>query len=81
MLFNNARCQTLRPERVNWTSGWRLHQFGWLDDGEIGSLPPEWNVLVGVQPDPEDAKLLPSILGDPWFEDGQDRRVSVRAGR
>jgi lipopolysaccharide biosynthesis glycosyltransferase len=26
-----------------------LHRFGWLDDGDIGALTPDWNYLVGEQ--------------------------------
>jgi hypothetical protein len=72
MLFNNARCRALTPERVNTASGLDLHQFQWLEDGEIGALPPEWNVLVGVQAVPEQPKVLHYTLGGPWFADCQD---------
>lgn len=72
MLFNNARCRALTPERVNTASGLELHQFQWLDDAEIGALPPEWNVLVGVQEIPEHPKVLHYTLGGPWFADCQD---------
>jgi hypothetical protein len=72
MLFNNARCRALSPELVNTASGLHLHQFRWLDDGEIGCLPPQWNVLVGVQAVPDDAKVLHYTLGGPWFEDCRD---------
>lgn len=46
--------------------GWMLHAFGWLKDEEIGALPPEWNVLVGVQEIPKDPKILHYTLGGPW---------------
>lgn len=78
ILFNNARCRALTPERVNTASGLDLHQFQWLEDGEIGTLPPEWNVLVGVQPIPEQPKVLHYTLGGPWFADGQDRPEGER---
>lgn len=32
---------------VNAVPGRDLHRFSWLDDALIGSLPPEWNWLVG----------------------------------
>ena len=32
---------------LNAVPGRDLHRFAWLVDGEIGALPPEWNVLVG----------------------------------
>ncbi|QEY33315.1 hypothetical protein EVJ50_02630 [Synechococcus sp. RSCCF101] len=69
MLFNCARCRQLTPELVSTASGLHLHQFQWLEDGEIGSLPPEWNVLVGVQPIPERPRILHYTLGGPWFDD------------
>lgn len=33
---------------VNTQSGRWLHGFEWLKDGEIGSIPPTWNWLSGV---------------------------------
>lgn len=50
MLFNcdhpaNAR---LSVAMVNELPGRDLHRFCWLDDSEIGELPPEWNYLVRV---------------------------------
>lgn len=69
MLFNCSRCRALTPELVNSASGLHLHQLCWLKDEEIGSLPPQWNVLVGVQPVPPDARILHYTLGGPWFED------------
>ncbi|HJN34027.1 MAG TPA: glycosyltransferase [Prochlorococcus sp.] len=68
-LFNCKRCRALTPEFVNIASGLDLHQFKWLSDSEIGELPPEWNVLVGVQPIPANARILHYTLGGPWFDD------------
>lgn len=34
-------------EMVNTLPGRDLHGFCWLEDHEIGELPPEWNYLVG----------------------------------
>lgn len=69
MLFNCGRCRALTPELVNTTSGLHLHQLRWLEDADIGPLPEQWNVLVGVQPVPDDARILHYTLGGPWFED------------
>lgn len=69
MLFNCARCKALSPHYVNTASGLELHQFGWTKTDVIGALPPQWNVLVGVQEVPDDARLLHYTLGGPWFED------------
>ncbi|MFN9628637.1 MAG: glycosyltransferase [Cyanobacteriota bacterium] len=83
MLFNCSRCQALTPERVNSASGLHLHQFAWLREADVGALPPRWNVLVGVQPVPSDARLLHYTLGGPWFDDCQkmDRSDLWHAGR
>ncbi|MCP9841116.1 glycosyltransferase family 8 protein [Synechococcus sp. J7-Johnson] len=78
VLFNCERCKALTPEFVNTATGLELHQFRWLADGEIGELPPEWNVLVGVQPIPAAAKVLHYTLGGPWFDDCLDMPESQR---
>lgn len=39
--------RALTPELVNSLPGRDLHRLCWLDDSEIGELPPEWNHLVG----------------------------------
>jgi hypothetical protein len=44
-----------------------LHQFKWLDEGQIGVLPVEWNWLVGEYPANPKAKLLHYTLGGPWL--------------
>ncbi|CAK6690647.1 glycosyltransferase [Synechococcus sp. CCY9201] len=69
VLFNCGSCRQLTPERVNTASGLELHQFRWLDDDTIGTIPPEWNVLVGVQAIPPQPKVLHYTLGGPWFDD------------
>ncbi|WP_143593515.1 glycosyltransferase [Synechococcus sp. 1G10] len=78
VLFNCERCTALTPEFVNTATGLELHQFRWLADREIGELPPEWNVLVGVQPIPAAAKVLHYTLGGPWFDDCLDMPESQR---
>ena len=45
----------------------RPHRFGWLPDELIGSLPEQWNRLVGEQPVKHDDKLLHFTLGIPSF--------------
>ena len=37
----------LTPKQVNDMPGLWLHQFQWVQDGNIGVLPEEWNYLVG----------------------------------
>ncbi len=78
MLFNCSRCTALTPDFVNTATGLELHQFRWLADEAIGELPPEWNVLVGVQPLPQTPKVLHYTLGGPWFDDCLEMAESGR---
>lgn len=52
------------------TTGKYLHRFSWLSNEEIGSIPLNWNWLVGWYNEPADG--VPSALhfteGGPWFE-------------
>lgn len=50
---------------LNQWPGRELHAFGWLDDDEIGMLPPEANWLVGVQPKPRRPMVAHYTLGTP----------------
>lgn len=54
---------------VNTLDGRRLHQFCWLEENEIGSIPKRWNYLVGLSR-PE-SKVKPSFIhftnGGPWL--------------
>ena len=68
VVFNPWRCQALTPEYVNSAPALDLHRFAWLRDDEIGTLPPEWNWLVGEYPRREDAKVLHYTNGGPWFD-------------
>jgi hypothetical protein len=49
MLFNceHPANRKLTVELINTVPGRDLHRFCWLEDHEIGELPPEWNYLVG----------------------------------
>ena len=69
MLFNNESCSSLTPNVVESETGLYLHQFKWLSsDSQIGSLPPEWNYLVG---EPMSSEVVPKLihftLGGPYF--------------
>ncbi len=73
ILFNNPKCAALTPEYVNTRTGLELHQFKWLaGDDEIGSIPLEWNHLVGVYDKSDDAKLVHYTEGGPYFHDYAD---------
>ena len=72
MLFNNAHCRALTPEYVSSASGLELHQFRWAGDARIGSLPLEWNWLVGEYPWKAEVKVVHYTLGGPYFDDTRD---------
>jgi hypothetical protein len=65
MLFNcgHPANAALTTELVNTVPGRDLHRFCWLEDHQIGALPPEWNFLVGHS----DADINPAIV---HFTDG-----------
>jgi hypothetical protein len=73
MLFNNARCKSLTSDYVNKASGLELHQFKWLQsEDEIGSLPLDWNWLVGEYPMKPDASMVHYTIGGPYFDEYVD---------
>lgn len=69
MLFNcdHPANKALTLEMLNTLPGRDLHRFAWLDESEIGELPPEWNYLVGVSklPDGVEPKLVHFTRGLP----------------
>lgn len=69
MVFNNVKCTALTLDYVNQATGLELHRFQWMPDAQIGSLPLDWNWLVGEYPPNADAKVLHYTLGGPWFPD------------
>ena len=70
MLMNCDKCTALTPDYVNTATGLQLHQFKWLNNEDaIGSLPLEWNWLVGEYEHKEDVKNIHFTEGGPWFDD------------
>jgi hypothetical protein len=70
MLLNCARCTALTPDYVNRATGLELHQFKWLgNDDLIGSIPAQWNHLVGYDAPRRDASLVHYTIGGPWFRE------------
>ncbi len=67
MLWNlgHPAHERLTLDMVNTIPGRDLHRFCWLEDGEIGALDARWNLLVGEQPVPVDARALHYTLGVP----------------
>lgn len=72
MLFWCAHhdCANLMPEYVDSASGLDLHQFRWVDSGNIGRLPHRWNHLVGYDEDApvEQISCLHWTEGGPWWD-------------
>ena len=67
MLWNMKHAGTRRLwfDDVTTKKGLWLHQFSWLKDNEIGELPVEWNHLVGVNQEDENAKAVHFTQGTP----------------
>jgi hypothetical protein len=66
MVFNNAQCQALTPDYVNTASPADLHRMTWADS--VGSLPLDFNWLVGEYEPNQDARILHYTLGTPCFQ-------------
>ena len=74
ILWNCAHAsnQQLTPALVETSTGAYLHRFSWLDNSEVGELPPEWNWLPDEYGANPDAKLLHYTLGAPCFQEFAD---------
>ena len=80
IVFNNAHPanRALTPDYVNTVMpGRKLHQFDWLDDNDIGSIPLEWNTLDDYYL-LENPKAIHYTDGGPWFENYQNTMYSQR---
>jgi hypothetical protein len=66
--FKNRK---LTPEYIAEATGQHLHRFEWLDDDDIGELPPVWNWLPDELGENDEAKLIHHTLGTPCFLDPQ----------
>ena len=76
ILFNcsHPSNKNLTVDDVNTKDGSWLHQFKWLKDEEIGSLPEEWNFLDGHSDEKIDAKNVHFTTGGPWFKNWSPKR-------
>lgn len=72
MLMNCKRCTKLTPDYIDTAPGLDLHQFKWLRDHEIGSIPLTWNHLVGYQDFDPDAANVHFTIGGPYFHRFKD---------
>jgi hypothetical protein len=70
MLFNNSKCTNLSPTSVNQSLPSYLHQFHWTNDECVGSLPTEYNWLVGYYSETETfkPKALHYTDSGPWHK-------------
>ena len=73
---SHSQHQNLTIDDVNIKSGWWLHNFKWLEDSDIGSLPESWNWLDGYSPDTLEAKNVHFTRGGPWFKTWEPRQRS-----
>jgi hypothetical protein len=73
MLFNSQHgdCKTLTPKIVSIKSPKYLHRMEWTTEEKIGSIPIEYNYLVGYYSD-KNPKALHFTDGGPWHKDYQE---------
>jgi hypothetical protein len=64
----------LTVDDVNTKDGKWLHQFKWLQDDEIGTLPEEWNFLDNHSNESINPKNVHFTTGGPWFENWKPKR-------
>jgi lipopolysaccharide biosynthesis glycosyltransferase len=79
MLFNceHPNARRLTPWYIDQADGLDLHQFKWCYEEEIGSLPLEWNWLIGHYPPKPDLKAVHYTEGGPYFKDYKDCNYSA----
>lgn len=65
MLFNCERNKILTEEYIRSAAG--LHGINWVQESEVGALPPEWNFLVGYDELIGSPKLIHYTQGIPLF--------------
>lgn len=73
---NHPKNRVLTPSFVSTQTGAFLHRFQWLDDGDIGFLPKEWNWLAIEYENNYDAKLVHYTLGTPCFKEYRSSAMS-----
>ena len=84
MLFNNSHpdLKKLTPDFINEgkCTGLELHQFRWLPDAAIGSIPLDWNCLDDYY-HLEDPKAIHYTDGGPWFKGKETTQYGRLWGR
>lgn len=73
MVFNceHKAVKKLTPNKINHSSPKALHRFEWVRDSDIGSIPLEWNWLVGEYNKGKQSALH-YTCGGPWHEGYQN---------
>lgn len=67
MVFQNDQCKRLSPYYVNTASAADLHRLAWATN--VGTLPLDWNWLIGEYAENPAARCWHWTLGGPWFPD------------
>lgn len=67
--IGHPKNKTMDKTKANHADGSYLHQFSWLDDSDIGSIPHSWNYVPSVSPDTNVVKAVHFSLGGPWLPD------------
>ena len=82
MLINcgHESVKKLDLSMVSEESGKYLHQFKWLKDDEIGSIPRHWNWLVNwyKESDKDKPKALHFTEGGPWIVDSEYKKLWLK---
>ena len=82
MLINcgHESVKKLDLSTVSEQSGKYLHQFQWLKDDEIGSIPRHWNWLVNwyKESDKDKPKALHFTEGGPWIVDSEYKKLWLK---
>ncbi len=73
MLFNSSHlhCKSITPQIVSKASPKYLHRMEWTEENLIGSIPLEYNFLVGYYSS-KNPKALHFTDGGPWHKDTKD---------
>jgi hypothetical protein len=67
MIFNKDKFNLSMHQILNMNL-MDLHQFKWINNDDIGSIPLTWNWLVGEYEYNSDSSALHYTLGGPWYE-------------
>jgi len=78
MVFNNAQCTVLTPAYVEEGKN-GLYDLAWAES--VGTLPPEWNHLVGYDVPNPSAKLVHFTMGIPCWPETKECEFSAEWNR